>query len=93
MTQCEMINGETVEIRYPGQDWWYSGTVYNARKMQVELTGAVDADTHPPSVGEVACENTIAEWRRPGAAEGLKNKLLTHGEQAAHFVLTDGTTK
>jgi hypothetical protein len=71
-----MIDGETVEIRYQGEDWWFVGTVYCARKLQVELTGAVDADTHAPDSGQVADENTIAEWRRPGTAESFRNPLV-----------------
>jgi hypothetical protein len=69
----EMIDGETVEIRYQGESWWYRGTVFKARKLWVELTEACDADTHPPDKGEVACENTIAEWRRPGETKTYRN--------------------
>lgn len=72
----EMINGETVEIRYQHQDWWYTGIVYRASKLQVELTGAVDPDDAPPDEGEVACENTMAEWRRPGSTKTYLNPTV-----------------
>lgn len=75
LPEGEMINGETVEIRKQNDYCWYRGVVDRAHKMWVVQLTPLNPEDFTPDPEHVACENTIAEWRRPGTAISFWNSM------------------